>query len=156
MKSKYLIIIGFHIIINIMVYSIDMLFSTNINGECNIAQDFIHYGLVFFLYFIIGRNFFQRASLIKTAKIVSIIFWINLALIVIGFMLINTSSSCVTQENGILFIFLYNLFNYAVLRKTGHWVDSMIFWDYIIYVFGAIIPSLLIFLGKLSYKVNKK
>ncbi len=44
----------------------------------------------------------------------------------------------------------------AVLRKTGHWVDSMIFWDDIIYVFGAIIPSLLIFLGKLSYKVNKK
>ncbi len=39
MKSKYLIIIGFHIIINIMVYSIDMLFSTNINGECSIAKN---------------------------------------------------------------------------------------------------------------------
>ncbi|WP_312648998.1 hypothetical protein [Aminipila sp.] len=156
MKCKYLIIIGFHIIINIMVYSIDMLFILNINGECNIAQDYIHYGLVFFLYFIVGRTFLQKVSLIESAQIVSVIFWINLALIVSGFMIINTCSPWVNQENGILFMFLYNLFNYAVLQKTGHWVDSMIFLDDIIYIFGVTIPSILILLGRLSYNANEK
>jgi hypothetical protein len=127
---------------------------SKVDGQIKPIAIFIHYGLVFILYFIIGRFLLKRMSIIKSFKLATVIFGINFILVAGGLLIINLVSSII--ENGVLLLFLYNIFNYAIFYGYSTLVDSMIFIEKIIYVFMAFIPTILILLGRLSYGVNKK